>query len=147
MFKTIKFKMIILIAACLGLGALTVTWRFQRAYEDNVALLSREAIRSAAAAFNDLERTNTDLMAASLGVFLRDPAIAPAAAAMDHEKLIALSNPVFSEFKTRYGLTNWNWWGLEPAGETAADGATRDAEFRVAMEFIEAALKKVRLKG
>jgi hypothetical protein len=115
MFGTIKFKMIVLIAACLGLGALAVTWRFERAYQDNVSLLSREAIRGAAAAFGDLERTNTDLMAASLGMFLRDPAVAPAVAARDHDRLVELSAPTFKEMKARYGLTNWNWWALEEA--------------------------------
>jgi HAMP domain-containing protein len=117
MLRTIKFKMIVLIAASLGLGALAVTWRFDRVYEDNVALLSRESIQGAAAAFADLERTNTNLMAAALEVFLRDPNVAPAVAASDHDRLVEVSTPVFKEFKARYGLTNWNWWQLEPAGE------------------------------
>ncbi len=119
MFRTIKFKMIVVIAISVGLGALAVTWRFQRVYEDNVRLLSHESIRSAAAAFGDLERTSTDLMVASLTAFLRDPAVAPAVAAKDHEKLLELCTPTFKEYKPRYGLTNWNWWELEPAGETA----------------------------
>lgn len=119
MFRTIKFKMIVVIAISVGLGALAVTWRFQKVYEDNVQLLSHESIRSAAAAFGDLERTSTDLMVASLTAFLRDPAIAPAVASKDHEKLVELCTPTFKEYKPRYGLTNWNWWELEPAGEAA----------------------------
>jgi len=119
MLGTIKFKMIVVIAITVGLGALAVTWRFQRVYEDNVRLLSRESIRSAAAAFGDLERTSTDLMVASLTAFLRDPAIAPAVAAKDHDRLVAISTPTFVDYKARYGLTNWNWWEKEPDGEAA----------------------------
>lgn len=135
MFRTIKFKMIILIVAALGLGAFAVTWRFEAVYEDNVALLSREAIQGAAAAFNDLERTNTDLMAAALGVFLNDPAIAPAVAARDHERLVALSTAVFTDFKARYGLTNWNWWELQPAGETAPKGLRNIARVQLPEKY------------
>lgn len=119
MFRTIKFKMIVVIAISVALGGLTVIWRFQKVYEDNVTLLSREAIRGAAASFEDLQKTSTDLMAASLGAFLRDPAIAPAAATSDHEKLVELCTPTFKDYKARFGLTNWNWWELEPAGEAA----------------------------
>ncbi len=119
MFRTIKFKMVVVIALTAILGALAVAWRLQRAHEEDVALLSDESIRSAAAAFGDLERTSTDLMAASLTAFLRDPAFARAVAARDHDRLVELCTPTFQEYERRYGLTNWNFWELEPAGETA----------------------------
>lgn len=135
MFRTIKFKMIVVIAISVGFGALAVTWRLQRVYEDNVSLLSRESIRSAAAAFSDLERTSTDLMAASLGAFLRDPAIAPAVAANDHDKLVALSTPTFREYKARYGLTNWNWWEKEPEGEAAPKALRNIARVQMPAKF------------
>jgi HAMP domain-containing protein len=131
MFRTIKFKMIVVIAISVGLGATAVTWRFQKVYEDNVALLSGEAIRSAAEAFGDLQRTSTDLMAASLAAFLRDPAVAPAVAARDHEQLVALCTPTFKDYKARYGLTNWNWWELEPAGVAAPQGLKNIARIQM----------------
>jgi len=135
MFRTIKFKMIVVIAISVGLGALAVTWRFQSVYEDNVGLVSREAIRGAAEAFGDLQRTSTDLMAASLGAFLRDPAIAPAVAARDHEKLVALCTPTFKDYKARFGLTNWNWWELEPAGEPAPKALKNIARIQMPAKF------------
>jgi|GEM_PF-1092301 len=135
MFRTIKFKMIVVIAISVGLGALAVTWRFQRVYEDNVRLLSHESIRSAAAAFGDLERTSTDLMAASLTAFLRDPAIAPAVAAKDHDRLVAISTPTFKDYKARYGLTNWNWWEKEPDGEAAPRALRNIARVQMPEKF------------
>lgn len=135
MFRTIKFKMIVVIAISLGLGALVVTWRFQSVYADNVELLSRENIRSASAAFADLERTSTDLMAASLTAFLRDPAIAPAAAARDHDALVKLCDSTFVDYKKKYGLTNWNWWALEPEGQPAPKGLVNIARIQMHTKF------------
>jgi methyl-accepting chemotaxis protein len=122
MLGTIKFKMIVVVAVTFGLGGLAVTWRLHRVHEDDVRLLSRESIRSAAAAFGDVERTSTDLMVAALTAFLRDPAIAPAVAAGQREKLLALCAPTFEEYRAKYGLTNWNWWEKEPDGAAAPRG-------------------------
>ena len=122
MLGSIKLKMFVLIVVSLGLGAFAVTTRFERVYEENLGLHSTEAIQNAAASFDDLQRTNTNLMAAALTVFLQNPELAPAVAARDHDRLVALSTPTFKDFKIRYGLTNWNWWALQPVDEKAPTG-------------------------
>ncbi len=122
MVRTIKFKMLAVIAVCLGAGALALAWSFNRMYEENAARLTKESIQGAAAAFGDVERTSTELMSAALGALTRDPEIRAALASRDPARALAVSQQLYREYRARFGVTHWNYWEPEPADVMAPKG-------------------------
>src|SRR6266545_1179056 len=107
MIKTIKFKMLALIAACLGVGAIGLAWSFNRMYEENAARLTRESIQSASAAFGDVERTSTELMSATLSSLARDAEVRAALVSRDPARALAASQSLYREYRARYGISHW----------------------------------------
>jgi HAMP domain-containing protein len=122
MIRTIKFKMLALIAACLGLGAIALAWSFERTYQENAARLTQESIQGAAAAFGDVERTSVDLMSAVLASLARDPEVRAALASRDSARALASSQSLYRDYRTRFGITHWNFWEPEPADSVAPKG-------------------------
>jgi len=122
MLKTIKFKMLVLVAGGLGLGAIGLSWYFNRIYERTSERITRESIRSAAASFAEVERTSIELMGASMEALTRDPELRAGLAARDPARLMLSVEPIFREFRRRYGITHMNFWEPEQAGETNPKG-------------------------
>ena len=122
MLRTIRFKMLVLIAICLGLGTIQLTWYLNRRHEASISRMTGEAIQGAAAAFRDVERTSAELMGASIDALARDPEVRATLAARDPARALALSQPLFRDYRARYGITHWNYWEPEPPGEMAPKG-------------------------
>lgn len=122
MIRTIKFKMLALTVACLGLGAILLSWNFNRMYEDNAARLTRESIQGAATAFADVERTSFDLMTAALASLSRDPEIRAALVSRDPARALASSQALYRDYRARFGITHWNFWEPEPPDVMAPKG-------------------------
>jgi HAMP domain-containing protein len=122
MIRTIKFKMLVVIAVCLGAGALRLAWYQNQAYEESAARLTRESIQGAAATFAGLERSSTDLMTASVGALGHDPELRAAMAARDPARALAVSQALYRDYRVRFGITHWNYWEPESSGDMSAKG-------------------------
>lgn len=122
MIKSIRAKILLLIVGGLGLAALGLVAYFNRVYEKNTERLTRDSIRNAAAAFAEVERTSTDLMAASMGAILRDPEMRAGVLARDPARLLALSQPLYRDWRSRFGVTHWNYWEVEQSSDMNAKG-------------------------
>ena len=122
MIKTIRFKILLLIVGGLGIGAIGLVTYFNRIYERNAERLTKESIRSAAVAFAEVERTSTELMTASVGAIMRDPEVRAGILAKDPARLLALSQPLYRDWRARFGITHWNYWEAEQAGDMNAKG-------------------------
>ncbi len=122
MIRTIRFKMFAVIVLCLGVGAAGLGWYFSRMFTRNAERLTREAIQSASAAFADQQRTITDLMAATLATLAIDPEVRAALASREPARVLQLSQPLYRELRTRFGITHWNYWEPESASDMAPKG-------------------------
>ena len=122
MIKSIRFKILLLIVGGLGIGAIGLVSYFNRIYERNAERLTKESIRSASAAFAEVERTSTELMSASIAAVMRDPEVRAGVLARDPARLLALSQPLYRDWRGRFGITHWNYWELEQAGDMNAKG-------------------------
>ncbi len=122
MIKTIRFKILLLIVGGLGLGAIGLVSNFNRIYERNAERLTKESIRSAAVAFEEVERTSTELMSASIAAVIRDPEVRAGILARDPARLLAISQPLYRDWRGRFGITHWNYWEAELAGDMNAKG-------------------------
>jgi len=122
MLKTIKFKMLVLVVGGLGLGAIGLSWYFNRIYERTSERITRESVRAAAADFAEVSRTSAELMTAATDALVRDPELRAGLAAKDPARLLVTSEPLYREYRTRYGITHWNYWEPEQANETNPRG-------------------------
>ncbi len=94
-----------------------VAWAaFERACAENNAAMARVAVRTAAAAFVELLRASSDDLGAMLGALEHDRALTRALEARDSRRLLVAAGPTFQEFRTRHGITHWNYWEPEAAG-------------------------------
>jgi hypothetical protein len=122
MIKSIKAKMLLVILLCMGLGAGGLAWYLQRTFEANAARLTRASVAGATASFAGLARSSTELMAAAAGALALNPDLRAALAARDPDRLLAFSEPLYREYRTRFGITHWNYWEPESAGDMAPKG-------------------------
>jgi HAMP domain-containing protein len=122
MIKSIRFKMLLLIVGGLGIGAIGLASYFNHIYERNAERLTKDSIRSAAVAFAEVERTSTDLMSASIAAVMRDPEMRAGVLSRDPARLLAFSQPLYRDWRGRFGITHWNYWEPEQAGDMNAKG-------------------------
>jgi len=122
MFKTIRFKMLVLVAGGLGLGAVGLALYLNQIYQRTTDRITRESILAASASFAEVQRTSVDLMAASIVTLGRDSELKAGLLARDPAMLMAASEGLYREFRQRFGITHLNYWEPEPAGETSPRG-------------------------
>ncbi|GEJ56514.1 cache domain-containing protein [Anaeromyxobacter diazotrophicus] len=122
MIKTIRFKILLLIIGGLSLGAIGLVLYFNRIYDQNAERLTKDSIRSAAVAFSEVERTSTELMSASISALTRDPEVRAGMISRDPARLLTLSQPLYRDWRGRFGITHWNYWEPEQAGDMNAKG-------------------------
>jgi HAMP domain-containing protein len=122
MLRTIRSKMLVVIAASLAAGLAGQSWYFHRLSQEEAARLTNESIHAASAAFAEVERTSTDLMEASIAALGRDPEVRAAMGSRDPARALVLSQPLYRDYRVRFGITHWNYWEPEPAGDMAPKG-------------------------
>jgi HAMP domain-containing protein len=122
MMKTIRFKILLLIVGGLSIGAIGLVLYFNRIYERNADRLTKESIRSASMAFVEVDRTSTELMTAAISAVMRDPEVKAGIMARDPARLLALSQPLYRDWRGRFGITHWNYWEPEQSGDMNAKG-------------------------
>jgi HAMP domain-containing protein len=122
MIRTIRFKMLMVIAACMAVAALALGWYFNRLFTQSADRLTREAIRGAGAAFGELERTTTQTMSATLLTLARDPDVRVSLASRDPVRAMLVAQPLYRELRSQFGITHWNWWEPEDANNMAPKG-------------------------
>jgi HAMP domain-containing protein len=122
MLKTIRFKILLLIIGGLSIGAIGLVLYFNQIYERNADRLTKESIRSATVAFAEANRASTELMAASISAVMRDPEVKAGVISRDPARLLTLSQPLYRDWRGRFGITHWNYWEPEQAGDMNAKG-------------------------
>jgi hypothetical protein len=71
------------------------------------------SLRSAAAAFAELERKDVAKLSAALDALLADPALVEPFRARDRERLLATARPILSRLRAELNVTHWYF--LDPA--------------------------------
>lgn len=122
MFKTIKFKMLVLVAGGLTFGAVGLSWYFNLIYKRTADRITRESILRASSDFAEITRTSGEVMGAAMAALTRDPELRAGLAARDPARLLMTSEALYREYRGRYGITHWNYWEPEQAGETNPRG-------------------------
>lgn len=122
MIRTIRFKMIALITVSFVVAALGLGWYFNRLFVTSAARLTRESIHDASAAFADVERSSTELMASMLAALSANPEVRAALASRDPARALVTSQALYRDYRARFGVTHWNFWEPEGVGEMAPKG-------------------------
>jgi HAMP domain-containing protein len=122
MIRTIRFKMLVVIAACMAVAALALGWYFNRLFSRSADRLTREAIQGAGAAFGELERTTTETMSATLMTLARDADVRMSLASRDPVRALLVAQPLYRDLRSRVGITHWNFWEPEDSSNMAPKG-------------------------
>ncbi|HTP30039.1 MAG TPA: cache domain-containing protein, partial [Anaeromyxobacteraceae bacterium] len=120
--QAIQLRMMALVMVCLGLGTLALISDINHEHERSTARLASEAIRAALTAFEDVERTSTELMGVSVDALARDPGLRAAIAVRDAARALLLSARLYRDQRVRFGITHWSYWEPEPPGKSEARG-------------------------
>jgi hypothetical protein len=104
---SVRIKVVLVLVLVFALVSAVVLSLLQWQYEQNVAYVSRESLRTSASAFASLEQASIDAMSMQMEWIITNPEY-QAYNLKDRAKLEAWGTPVFARFKTQYGITNWN---------------------------------------
>ena len=106
---SIKLKVILSIVVVLILGTLGQLFLSNLSYKNNVDLITKKSLSNSRESFANLQKNDLKMMTAVIEEIAINPEIKSAFIARDHEKLLALTNPKYQVFKTKYGITQWNF--------------------------------------
>ena len=106
---SIRAKLVLAIVATLCASGLASTALVRALYERTARTASEEALRGAALAYEDLERSDVEKLSAILDVLVTNPALREAFAAKDRERLLAVSLPMHQVLKSEHGINHWNF--------------------------------------
>jgi HAMP domain-containing protein len=106
---SIRAKLVLAIVLTLCASGLASTALVRALYARTARASSEEALRGAASAYEDLERSDVEKLASILDVLVANPALRDAFAAKEREKLQALSLPIHQVLKAEHGINHWNY--------------------------------------
>jgi hypothetical protein len=109
---SIRAKLVIAIVLTLCASGLASTALVRALYARTARGAAEEALRGAASAYEDLERSDVEKLASIVDVVVANPALRDAFAAKDREKLQALTLPIHQVLKAEHGINHWNY--IEP---------------------------------
>jgi histidine kinase family protein len=109
---SIRTKLITAILLTLGCLAIASTFLVRTLYERSAQAASREALRGAALAYEDLERNDIEKLSTVLDVLVANSALRDAFAAKDRDRLQAVAAPIHQVLKAEHRINHWNW--IEP---------------------------------
>jgi len=109
---SIRAKLVLAIIATLGASGAAGAVLVRELYLRSARAASEEALRGAAAAYEELERNDIERLSTALDVLVANPAIRDAFAARDRDRLQALAQPINQVLKQDHGIGHMNF--IEP---------------------------------
>lgn len=109
---SIRAKLVVAVVLVLGASGAASALIVQSLYGRAVRAASEDALRSASAAYEDLERNDVEKLSAALDVLVGDGAIRDAFAARDRDRLQAATAAIHQALKADHGIGHWNF--IEP---------------------------------
>ncbi len=109
---SIRTKLVLAIVVTLGVSGLASASRVRDLYLRSSQAAAEEALRSAAAAYEQLERNDVEKLSTALDVLVQIPGLRDAFAARDRERLQAVALPIHQALKADHGIGHWNF--IEP---------------------------------
>lgn len=106
---SIRVKVVFAIVAIMGVCGLASTALVRALYARSSRVASEEALRSAAADYEELERQDVARISALLDVLAANQALRDAFAAKDRDKLQAIAQPIHQVIKGDHGIGHWNF--------------------------------------
>ena len=111
---SIKVRIIVSVLGCMLCLAIAAGVLVGLATTRNMRIASEQAMASAGATLNALERADVEKLDATLAGLMAHPGLAAAFAGRDRVKLRAIADPIFAELK-RHDVTHWYFLEPEPA--------------------------------
>ena len=111
--NSIKTKLVALIIATLGLGGAAIVATLRVTFEQDARLVAEQSVAQSIAAFRTLAENEERLLASTLEALAQDRAMIAAFATADREALLAQTQGLYATLKTRAGVTNWSFTGVD----------------------------------
>jgi len=106
---SIRTKLVLAIVVTLGASGVASAFLVRELYLRSARTAAEEALRTAAAAYEQLERNDVEKLATALDVVVQHSALREAFLAKDREKLQALTLPIHQTLKAEHGIGHWNY--------------------------------------
>lgn len=110
---SIRAKLVLAILATLGVAAVGSAFLVRQLYLRSANAAAAEALRSASAAYNDLERNEIEKLTAILDTLVANTELRDAFAARDRARLQAAALPIHKVLKADHGIGHWNFVDVE----------------------------------
>jgi methyl-accepting chemotaxis protein len=110
---SIKVKVSGVTIVCLGLFGASLVILFNASYRKNVETLSQQSLANARSTYANLEKADVDRMSAAAELLMVNPSLRQIFTALDRERLIAETQPIYQSLKARYGVTILNFIDTE----------------------------------
>jgi Double sensory domain of two-component sensor kinase len=111
----IRVKVVLAVVATMAVAGAAAVFLVRQLYERGSRAASEQALRGAAAAYEDLERADVAKLASTLEGLLAHPGLREAYLARDRARLLALAAPIFQGLKAEHGITHWYFLEPEPS--------------------------------
>ncbi len=112
---SIRAKLLLAIAATFGIAGLVSTVVVRDVYQRSARTASEQALRTAAAVYEDLERKDVEKLSATLDALASNPALRDAYVARDRDRLYLAAVPIFQSLKGYHNITHWYFIEPEPS--------------------------------
>jgi len=112
---SIRAKLVLAVLLTMAVAGAAVSWLVREAYERGGRIASEQAVRAAAAAYEDLERAESAKLAATMDGLLAHPGLREAFVARDRARLLALAAPIFQGLRSDHNITHWYFLEPEPS--------------------------------
>lgn len=107
---SIKFKVIIGVIVVLLLGTFGLLYITTQSYNKNIELIAKKTLANAKESFANLQKNDYKMMSVLIEQIVKRPDLKAAFVAGDRDKLIALIAPEYDIYKSKYGITQYNYY-------------------------------------
>lgn len=109
MSLSIRAKLVLAIVFTLGASGVASAFLVRDLYTRSARTAAEEALRGAAAAYEQLERNDVEKLSTALDILVHHPGLREAFAARDREKLQSIALPMHQSLKGDHGIGHWNF--------------------------------------
>jgi Double sensory domain of two-component sensor kinase len=106
---SIRLKLVLAIVGIMAISGAASAGLVWALYARTAQRSSEEALRSAAAAFQELERQDVARMSVLVDALAAHPGLRDAFANRDRERLLAVAQPIQQGLKSEHGIGHWNF--------------------------------------
>lgn len=111
---TIKAKVILSLIVVLAVGTAVLLSLANNSHQKTMRMLASSTLQSARNAFDQLERSDNRMLSAVNDTLRANETIVATYAQKKRDPLLALTQPVYADLKSRYGVTHWNFIDAPP---------------------------------